>query len=66
MASKEVVVVFMLMQNLFLLTHSEWIDMSHSYHANMSETGALNFQHTLAYAGALGTSKAKRAFRDTY
>ena len=49
MASKGVVVVFMLMQNLFLLTHSEWIDMSHPYHANMSETGALNFQHYSPY-----------------
>ena len=56
MASKEAVVVFILIQNLFLLTQSEWIDMSHPYHANMSETGALNFQHTLAYAGALGTA----------
>ena len=42
-----------LMQNVFLLTQSKWIDMSYSYDRNMSALDMDKFHHTLVYSGPL-------------
>ena len=52
-----------LMQNVFLLTQSKWIDMSYSYDRNMSALDMDKFHHTLVYSGPLSRAPYVIAYK---